>query len=145
MDEPAIYMRKTFTVRAIRVTGNNVERIARWCGGVVDHPEVDGQLVTAVAVPVRDRTGKHINFIRAYYDMWVTRLTTEDCFRVYSDRTFRQGFEIVDNRGEETLAKVVHLVKSAMMKQHVSTQQGATEIDTELFGEHVAKLIMKVV
>lgn len=91
--EPANFVRKPFTVRAIRVTAENMEDVAAWCfGTIVTRDPQSGEDITPfiqvrVINPIREKQTK------AYPGNWV--LHAGQGFKVYTDKAFKATFDAV--------------------------------------------------
>ena len=84
---PVKYSRKPFDVEAVKLTPENIEEVAQWCGGEVrtsDLSKSGGQegyqqyIKVPVKRPLNDRQ------TRAYYDDWV--VAAGGSFKVYTPR-----------------------------------------------------------
>lgn len=97
----ATYVRKTFHVNAVQVTEDNIEEVAKWCGGEVLTKQTPIKnaikVETFVKVPVlRPLNDKQSS---AFISDWV--LEHEGGYKVYTDRAFVKSFEQVTVYTEE--------------------------------------------
>ena len=93
------YTRKAFPVKGVQVTEENIEEVAKWCGGEVrtsvttvlsEDGSPKGKLErpiikVSVVHPLNDRQTK------AFLGDWV--LESDYGFKVYSQRAFNNSFE----------------------------------------------------
>jgi len=81
------YIRKPFTVEAVRITEENIEELAPKIGDIATRPDgtryivVDRRLVP--------------NIYRAYVGYWVTFM--EERVRVFDNKVFEEQFTLMDN------------------------------------------------
>ncbi len=119
----AQFERHTFRVEAVRVTTNNLEDIAEWCGGrVVDTPGyAEGR--KHVQVPTGP-TGMGI--ARAHLGNWVTCLVKAKSFRVYKEKSFLEAFRSIMTETEK-YAKVHEMLMRIRNAQDTATywEQGS--------------------
>jgi hypothetical protein len=96
--ETTTYRRVPFTVKAVRVTEENMAEVAEWCEGSV-RKAVEGAMGARIRVPVTN--AKSSRQTHAFVGDWV--LSGSMGFKVYSDRAFQKGFEeTADDAPEET-------------------------------------------
>jgi len=85
--------RKTFTVDAVRVRADNIEEVAKWCGGDVRYAFAgEGKpdkpyIKVRVLRPLDDRQ------TMAFVGDWVLHAGTG--YKVYVDGAFRKAFTII--------------------------------------------------
>ena len=79
------YVRKSFLVDAIRVTPDNLEAVAEWCGGTIQERMAVSYIKVQVANPINDRQTE------AFPGDWV--LYAGKGFKVYKDAPFRKSFD----------------------------------------------------
>ena len=83
------FIRKPFTIDAIRVTEDNLEQIAKWCGGEF-HGETRGKKeVRYIKVPVTNPLNERQT--KAYVGDWV--LHSKSSWKSYTNRAFEDSFE----------------------------------------------------
>jgi hypothetical protein len=98
--EEKVFTRKTFTVRAVRVTSLNMREVTLWCGGRYVIPTAFGRR-PYVEVPFGTDPTRQKKMIRAYHGDWVTCLLKTNAYRVYNEQSFRAAFdEVLDNHGK---------------------------------------------
>lgn len=104
---PVKYSRKPFDVEAVKLTPENIEEVAQWCGGEVrtsDLSKSGGQegyqqyIKVPVKRPLNDRQ------TRAYYDDWV--VAAGGSFKVYTPKAFVSSFEKHSEHMLETLDRM---------------------------------------
>lgn len=87
------FARKVFFVDAIKVTAENLEEVADWCGGSVKQtaakPEEQVEAQSYVKVPIL----KYVNErqTRAFVGDYVTKAGSQ--FKVYTSVAFAKSFE----------------------------------------------------
>ena len=81
------FVRMRFPVQAVRVTVENMENVARWCGGVIEISDVhtSDYIRVKVSRPMNDRQTK------AFPGDWV--LKNGKSWKVYPARAFYETFE----------------------------------------------------
>lgn len=83
------YIRKPFTVNAVQVTLDNMEEVAKWCGGEIIIEKRGGRLIQYIKVdvnrPLNDRQTK------AFVEDWVLEAGTG--YKCYSKKSFPSSFE----------------------------------------------------
>lgn len=105
MIETTTFQRKTFRVKAVQVTEENLDELAKWCGGAVRLEPIgmDGFKpyveVTTCRVPTA-RISRHVKD-RAYVGDWITRLSDANNFRVYRNKSFKVAFEKLPEPAEK--------------------------------------------
>lgn len=109
------YIRKPFTVNAVQVTLDNMEEVAKWCGGEIIIEKRGGRLIQYIKVdvnrPLNDRQTK------AFVEDWVLEAGTG--YKCYSKKSFPSSFEKY-NKAEVTpdeLAQAFDLNMRAAMNQ----------------------------
>lgn len=84
------FHRKSFPVQAVQINPENMEDVARWCGGTIEHDgEKEGHLSrdyikVRVAYPINERQ------TQAYLGDWV--LKSGKSFKVYTNAAFEKSF-----------------------------------------------------
>lgn len=112
------FVRKTFKVRAVQVTVDNIDEVAKWCEGEVRETSNGTRFIKII--PKKQQ--RHQNQLdTAFPGFWV--LQTKDMFRIYKDNSFPNSFEPIKSQ-EEKRDEVLQLVISAMMKQDTATYFG---------------------
>lgn len=91
------FTRKTFNVRAVQVTGRNMEEVAKWCKGTIVTEMVEGEAVKFIKVNVHrpineEQTKAHIND-------WI--LVSPTGYKVYNDKAFNNSFVPVRKKPKE--------------------------------------------
>lgn len=135
----ATYERKTFRVEAVRVTSENLEEIAEWCGGRVI-PERIGYSRTFVQIPIGHNG---LNVIHAFVGNWVTCLVKTKSFRVYKEKSFLEAFRGIMSETEK-YAKVHELLMRIRHAQDVATYHGDTSEDVLLLVDRAAHQICEM-
>lgn len=103
---PEIWVRNSFPVEAIQVTGENIRAVASWCEGSVGqtqsktYPKAYIDLCTVQYNKVRQT--------KAYVGDWI--LKTDEGFKHYRDESFRTAYSKKVSKYEEVLV----LVEGAM-------------------------------
>lgn len=93
MIQPQTYARKSFEIEAVRVTDENIEQIAAWCGGKLrSYTNEEGFEVLFVKVQVARPL--NVKQTQAHVGDWVLKAGTG--FKVYTDKAFNRCFEPVD-------------------------------------------------
>jgi len=137
--------RKTFRVKAVRITEGNIREIAEWTRGEHTKPERGGSFV-------RVPCGAKKENCKAYVGDWVTSLITyndgtepeEPNFRVYKQHTFLQAFRQIMSEAEK-YAKVHELLMKIRGAQDVATYYGETSEDVLLLIDQTAREICELV
>lgn len=88
--ETTTYMRRPFYVEAVRVTEENFDQVAEWCGGETHVVNAKGKKSQYIKVDVK--TALEERQSRARIGDWV--LFTNKNFRVYTDRAFQKTFDV---------------------------------------------------
>lgn len=90
MNEIKKYNRKSFTVEAVQVKPENIEEVAKWCGGEVRNDgSKEGTLSRDhIKVQVLNPLGEKQT--QAYLGDWV--LKSGKNFKVYTNRSFFKNF-----------------------------------------------------
>lgn len=95
---PVRYAKKVFYIEAVRVTLTNMEQVAEWCGGVVQHtrakPEKDYPASPYVKVNVHNP--RTVRQTRAFVGDWVVK-AENNVWRTYPHKAFCLAFEPVAN------------------------------------------------
>ena len=84
-----LYGRKSFTVEAVKVTRENMEEVAAWCGGQIQTVTENGREKRFIKVEVKRALNE--NQTQAFCGDWV--LKSDSGFKKYSHRAFVQSFE----------------------------------------------------
>lgn len=80
------FVRRPFEIDAVQVTEENIEQVARWCGGEVrTNREKKRYIKVRVVRPYNSRQSE------AYADDWVLYAGTG--YKVYTPRAFETSFE----------------------------------------------------
>lgn len=96
----ASYRRKSFSIKAARVTPLNIEELAKWCRGKILDGEKEGNfsrqyIKVRVAFPVSDRQTE------AHTGDWLVK--RNQSFKIYTDKAFHRTFE--NENGPKITAK----------------------------------------
>lgn len=87
--ETTSYIRKPFAINAVRVTAQNLQEVADWCGGEIKTQPVRGKDAPFIHVdvrrPISDRQTK------AFVGDWV--LESHTGFKCYTNRAFNTSFD----------------------------------------------------
>lgn len=111
-----VFERKTFRVRAVRVTKDNIEEIAVWCGGELK-PRGQGRKRPYVLITDLRGSNNH----RAYPGDWITRVVSGGRFHVYRDNVFIEAFrEVRKPPSLPTHDEIYDIVHEAAHKQWLS-------------------------
>lgn len=112
----AAYERCSYQVKAVRVTSDNMDDIARWCGGRV--------VGWNVQVPT-GQNGDKIAF--ASIGNWITHLEKNNAFRVYKERSFLETFRKVVSEAEKYAAIHEKLMRIARAQADVTYYSDTTD------------------
>jgi len=116
------YQRRTFRVLAIQVRVDNIEALAKWCGGVLMDDDLPATNTAYIQVPISNIMGRE-QTTRAHIGDWLTRLVDADNYRVYKNKSFGQAFkEVADDA--QRYAEVHSIVVNVMRKQDSATYNG---------------------
>lgn len=107
--ETSKYVRKSFDVDAIRVTDDNIEEVAQWCGGTIEAPhalslEEDKHIKVRVRYPISERQTK------AFVGDWV--LNSGRGFKVYTNNAFNKQFVISDPTPEQISDEAIEKLRN---------------------------------
>ena len=117
--EPSKFQRKTYNIKAIRVTPDNLKALAEELKADSIEVEKEGLVINlgGLGVMVGD---------------WVVELPGGK-FQIYSHEEFVEDYQTHSERGnhDEKYAKIYGLVKAAMVKQDLATyySQGSAGMD----------------
>lgn len=103
------YVRKPLYVDVVRVTGENMIEIARWCQGEIrnlDNDDVAENQQLERYIHVRVHNPKNARQTKAHIGDYL--LYTERGYKVYTERAFQNSFELVE--GEDQNAENVEPV-----------------------------------
>lgn len=100
MVETATYIRKPFSVEAIRITQSNMNAVADWCEGSIraagEGEAPSGKNVGELYVQVRVSRPISPRQTRAFVGDWILKsISNPGGFKVYTDWAFRKDFEEV--------------------------------------------------
>lgn len=90
------FTRKTFDVKAIRVTHENLNEIAEWCKGFLKNGNINKDAAPIMCVKVPVRKAATVRQTLAFPGDWVLVMKDyedKDSFKVYHDKAFKAGFE----------------------------------------------------
>lgn len=133
------WARKTFRVKAIRVTAENAAELAEWCGGELHDADLPTTNAISISVPtghVAGRTRK----TRARIGDWITRLSEGNNFRVYPNRSFLLAFQEIISETER-YNKIHGLLTKIRYAQDAATYHGKTSEDVMLLIDQTAREI----
>lgn len=86
------FIRRPFTVKAIQVTPENIEAVAKWCGGEILESEDKGEQLSRRYIKVKTVNPKDRDQSMAFLGRWVLKSGRQ--FKVYTDAAFRKNFEL---------------------------------------------------
>lgn len=89
------YQRKPFVIEAIQVTLDNMEDVAKWCGGELIIDQHNGKLTSYIKVDVDHAISERQK--KAFVDDWVLK-NPNKIFKCYSRRAFPNNFEPIKTR-----------------------------------------------
>lgn len=93
---PAVYQRITFVITAEKVTEENIDAVAMWCGGIVmKDPARDPK--PYIKVPSKRPVLAVLT--QAFPGDYVVR-NERGHFRVFKEHAFTRTFELVENKAE---------------------------------------------
>jgi hypothetical protein len=87
------YTRKPFNIEAVQVTRENMEEVAKWCGGVVQLDAKNKRYIKVdVNLPLTEKQTK------AYLDDWVLKSDNrgKGRFKVYTHKAFVHCFDKIE-------------------------------------------------
>jgi hypothetical protein len=136
----APFERATFRVEAVRVTTDNMEEIAEWCGGrVVETPGyAPGR--KHIQIPTGP-TG--LGLARAHLGNWVTCLVKAKSFRVYKEKSFLEAFHSIMSDTEK-YAKVHEMLMKIRNAQDVATFNEEGHGDVLLLVDQTARQLCEM-
>lgn len=82
------FVRRSFAVKAVRVTKENIWELAEWCGGTVTDIHGDIHIKVDVKRPLNEKQ------TQAHVGDWV--LNTKKGFKVYNEKAFHANFRGAD-------------------------------------------------
>lgn len=134
------YQRKTFQVRAMRVTKSNMREIASWVGGTV----VEGR-APHILVSCGDKKENR----KAFVGSWITNLINDEApdelnLRVYDNHTFLQAFQQIMDEADK-YARVHELLMLVRNAQDHATFNGETSEGVMLLIDQAAREICSFV
>lgn len=86
-----LFVRRPFDVEAVQVTKENMEEVAKWCDGRVQHTATREGPVAYIKVRVHRPLG--VRQTQAFIGDWILYSTG---YKVYLDEAFHASFEAVD-------------------------------------------------
>jgi hypothetical protein len=114
------FARRSFDVIAIKITAENFDEVAEWCGGEIKSIDrVKGKPDTRYIKVNVERPQYHQN-VRAYNGDWIVR-GSETSFKVYRDQQFQKTFR---RSGIDNSSAVIEIVKKAMYAQDAASYRG---------------------
>lgn len=109
------YVRKPLFVDAVRVTGKNFDAIATWCQGRILRDEVPGQTGGKKYIKVRVHNPRDQRQTKAYIGDWI--LYTERGYKIYTNKSFEESFDKVEDRNRPYARGMVEDDVAAMMEE----------------------------
>lgn len=128
--------RRTFRVRAVRVTAENIAELAEWCGGEIKDAGLPATNAAYIKVPTRGSAAS-----RAHIGDWITKLGYTDNYRVYQNKSFLQAFREIFNE-EQKYAEIHQVIVNAMRKQDVATYNGESSKGMDLVADKATRDIL---
>lgn len=107
--ETSKYVRKSFDVEAVRVTEENIDEVAQWCGGTIEAPHALS-LEEAKHIKVRVRYPINERQTKAFVGDWV--LNSGRGFKVYTDNAFNKQFVSSDPTPEQVSDEAVEKLRN---------------------------------
>lgn len=111
--ETTTFSRKPFEVDAVQVTEENIQEVAAWCRGKIQHAERKGTVEPYIKV----QTHRPLNEKQtmAFIGDWI--LQAETGFKVYTDQAMQNSFQeqpkhrnVFEDNAEETHAAVQEIL-----------------------------------
>lgn len=87
------YVRKPFTVDAVRVTESNLDEVTEWCKGKIHVDYNEGDEAETVFIEVKVLGARNDRQTQAYVGDWVLR--KDGNFKIYTPRAFENNFSPV--------------------------------------------------
>jgi len=137
------YQRRAFKVKAIRITRENINEIAKWTGSEVHYTYGSNGDFLVIHVPTGKVSGRVFK-TTAYIGDWVTCLADSPDFRVYRDKSFLQTFQAVLDETEKYV-KVHELLLKVARAQDSATYHGNSSGDVILLIEQTAHEICALI
>jgi hypothetical protein len=132
------YARRSFDVIAVKITAENFEEVAEWCGSTINTIDrVKGKPDTRY-IKVEVERPQYKQNVRAYNGDWIVRGSATS-FKVYRDQQFRSTFRLT---GVDNHSAVFEIIREAMSKQDAATYHG--EIFQSEACEEATDAILKV-
>jgi len=98
------FVRKPFFVQAVQITPANMQEVAEWCGGTIEHmaakPSKDLPAANYIAVPVAHPVT--VRQTQGFAGDWVCKAGAKN-FKVYTNKAFRGSFDL--RQVEETVSQ----------------------------------------
>ncbi|WPJ30813.1 hypothetical protein [Streptomyces phage Psst4] len=147
--------RKTWSARAVQVSDENIEAVARWCGGDIRmyHTSELGVMGRRIDLVVHGFKGV-TNVDRAYIGDWIVFAPKDSSFMVYKTKAYRATFETREEKvhreamTEPEIAarnhQVLQLVKRAMTEQDLATYYSKGSEETKGTAEAITEEILKL-
>lgn len=94
------YVRKPLYVDVVQITTENMVEIAAWCQGEIRNNDgsLDLSSPTAQHIHVRVHNPKNVRQTKAFAGDYL--LYTERGYKVYTEKAFRNSFELVPDEGK---------------------------------------------
>lgn len=109
-------VKKSFDVRGVQVTEENLEEVSEWCGGEVKTDSFGTKYIKVnVKRPLNEKQ------TRAYLTDWVLR--SQQGFKVYNDKALQKSFEVYDDLSTAVRQNLVYnaVVINPTSSDHVSS------------------------
>ena len=84
--------RQPFEVAAVQVTPENMEELAKWCGGKILEDDVKGEQLSRSYIKVNTPNPTSERQKRAYMGDWI--LKSKQNFKIFTRSAFQKNFEI---------------------------------------------------
>lgn len=97
--QTAKYVRKPFEVEAVRVTEENFEEVAKWCGGDIHHAPATKRRAEARFIKLRVQLAMSERQTKAFVGDWI--LYGGKSYKIYTNRAFTKSFDQVPDSGDE--------------------------------------------
>lgn len=119
------YIRKPFEVTGVRVTAENMEEVAKWCGGQVLWQAVNSQpAIPHIKVNVTNAANERQTM--AFVGDWVL---SGRGFKVYTDKAFRDSFDLVQtDEAKNELAEKLNAFNKEMAEFEATFLAGIMKI-----------------
>lgn len=115
MLEILYFERRMFQVKAVQITEENIDAVARWCNGIIGikFDARKDEFVEYIELTIQ--VNKNPQLAKAYFGQWITHNRS---WRIYKPEVFEATFSPVD---QMKFAKIRRLVAEAMELQDKAT------------------------